>query len=75
MYNEVANDYEDALNYLGGYKNPEIAVQAFMKKNYSKDIQILDMACGTGAVAEILKKEGYENITGIDGSENMLKLA
>ncbi|XP_067863897.1 methyltransferase-like protein 27 isoform X2 [Heptranchias perlo] len=36
---------------------------------------VLDVPCGTGLVAEGLQKLGFKNIHGIDGSEEMLKLA
>lgn len=74
VYNDIAGSYETSL-LNADYKNPEVAVKAFLSKNFPKDIEILDLACGTGIVGEILKKEGYENIAGLDGSELMLKKA
>ncbi|XP_067863292.1 methyltransferase-like protein 27 [Heptranchias perlo] len=36
---------------------------------------VLDVACGTGMVAEQLQNVGFKNFHGIDGSEAMLKVA
>ena len=40
----------------------------------SSDAAILDLCCGTGQLAAILSDRGYR-VTGIDGSEEMLKYA
>ena len=40
----------------------------------SADASILDLCCGTGQLAHYLSAEGY-SVTGIDGSEEMLKYA
>lgn len=49
MYDEVAEGYDASL-IEAGYKNPEKAVEVFLSKNMSKDVKILDLACGTGIV-------------------------
>ncbi|MGH0153329.1 UNVERIFIED_CONTAM: hypothetical protein FKN15_036480 [Acipenser sinensis] len=36
---------------------------------------VLDVACGTGLVASLLQKMGFQNFHGVDGSEGMLHLA
>ena len=43
--------------------------------NLKKKIKILDAGCGTGYVAEVLNKLKYNNITGIDFSEEMIAIA
>ncbi len=53
-----------ALAVLGELVLPEIPPGA----------AVLDLCCGTGQLARILSEEGY-NVTGIDGSEEMLKYA
>ena len=73
-YDEVAQAYDTTINSVG-YKNYEKAVQVFLSKNLPKDVEVLDLACGTGVVGEMIHKEGYLNISGVDGSENMLKMA
>src|SRR4030042_3587050 len=40
----------------------------------SADAAVLDLCCGTGQLANLLSDEGY-HVTGIDGSEKMLKYA
>ncbi len=53
-----------ALAVLGELVLPEITAGA----------SILDLCCGTGQLAVILSEEGY-HVTGIDGSDEMLKYA
>ncbi|HEY95660.1 MAG TPA: class I SAM-dependent methyltransferase [Dehalococcoidia bacterium] len=53
-----------ALAVLGELVLPEISAGA----------AILDLCCGTGQLARFLSEEGYD-VTGIDGSEKMLKYA
>jgi SAM-dependent methyltransferase len=53
-----------ALAVLGELVLPEIPDNA----------SILDLCCGTGQLANLLSEEGYR-VTGIDGSEEMLKYA
>jgi 2-polyprenyl-3-methyl-5-hydroxy-6-metoxy-1,4-benzoquinol methylase len=38
-----------------------------------KDISILDIGCGTGGLLHFLRKNGYQNIQGIDYSEAAIK--
>ena len=53
-----------ALAVLGELVLPEITAGA----------AVLDLCCGTGQLAQFLSEEGY-SVTGIDGSEEMLKYA
>lgn len=39
-----------------------------------KNASVLDLCCGTGQLAQVLNERGYE-VTGIDGSGEMLKIA
>ncbi|XP_057677493.1 methyltransferase-like protein 27 isoform X2 [Corythoichthys intestinalis] len=48
---------------------------AKVSAHYSGDRQaakVLDVACGTGMVAKMMKKEGFQQFVGVDGSEGML---
>ncbi|CAB1333243.1 unnamed protein product [Coregonus sp. 'balchen'] len=36
---------------------------------------VLDLACGTGTVASLLKKMGFSHFVGVDWSKGMLELA
>jgi len=40
----------------------------------SKNISILDAGCGTGGLLAFLRKEGYTNIAGFDGSADAVRL-
>ncbi len=62
-------------------KNFELTARKF-KWNYdrffvdlSKDAKILDFGCGIGQFLFYLKKEGFQNITGIDISESQIDIA
>ncbi|HNW05983.1 MAG TPA: methyltransferase domain-containing protein [archaeon] len=44
-------------------------------KNYSKDISILDIGCGTGFSLEFFKAIGYNNLEGIEPAKEMLLLS
>jgi SAM-dependent methyltransferase len=40
-----------------------------------KDIRILDVGCGYGALVHVLRECGYPNVIGIDGSQEQVDLA
>ena len=41
-----------------------------------KDLKIMDFGCGSGLSGQVLKdKYGYDNLTGLDVSEDMLNIA
>ena len=40
--------------------------ESFMQLNLDKSVKIIDIACGTGAVALDLQAKGYTNIDGLD---------
>ncbi|GCC18289.1 hypothetical protein chiPu_0017878 [Chiloscyllium punctatum] len=76
FYNTWATRYEKDLaliNYQAHTFAAEILDPVFPKKR--EDALVLDIACGTGGVAEQLQKRGFRNFHGIDGSEGMLKIA
>ena len=60
-----------------------LCVEAFNKAMQSKDvfphankdIKILDAGAGTGIIGEMLVKQGYTNIDGLDISQKMLEIA
>jgi 2-polyprenyl-3-methyl-5-hydroxy-6-metoxy-1,4-benzoquinol methylase len=41
----------------------------------NKEIKLLDIGCGFGSLINLLKKEGYSNLKGIDLSESQVKIA
>ncbi|XP_059087662.1 uncharacterized protein LOC131884043 isoform X3 [Tigriopus californicus] len=49
--------------------------QTFLNLRLDKDVRIIDVACGTGIVAEELRSHGYTNIDGLDPVEGYLQVA
>lgn len=70
----VANRYDDIVGEL----NVEIAeflYKEVLKLNLSKNTRILDLGAGTGLTSTPFIKNGYRNITMVDISEEMKKVA
>ncbi|PIK48033.1 hypothetical protein BSL78_15095 [Apostichopus japonicus] len=65
------------LQELGNqkYKGPLYVSTILAEVFKSKDISVLDCASGTGLVAEALQAKGFTNITGLDISEEFIKVA
>ena len=42
---------------------------------FKRKCPILDVGCGMGSVGEYLKQDGFLNISGIDCSKNLIKIA
>ena len=74
VYDRWSNGYDRYMNE-GGYRHP--AVCAALIARYISDINapILDAGVGTGLVGDLLGLLGYQNLTGIDISNSMLKIA
>ncbi|XP_076819520.1 methyltransferase-like protein 27 [Clavelina lepadiformis] len=79
-YSKLAESYEE--DFVGmGYDTPQVLASEALKllQETKKDLdncKILDIACGTGLVAQGLRNDGFKgSIDGIDGSEGMLKIA
>ena len=74
VYDRWSNEYDRYMNE-GGYRHP--AVCAGLIARYISDIHapILDAGVGTGLVGDLLGLLGYKNLTGIDISNSMLKVA
>lgn len=69
-YNKIAKTY-NAQRHL--YKNTKLLLK--FKKLVTRGACVLDLACGAGVpVVKFLVKSGY-NVTGIDFSSSMIKLA
>lgn len=49
--------------------------ETFLSLNLDKSVRIIDIACGTGAVAMELVAEGYSNIDGLDCMKSYLEVA
>lgn len=76
LYDRWAATYEEDLNRVdGGYANPQTIVDCFCRFVTDKSARILDVACGTGLVAQGLRARGFLRMDGLDGSEKMLEIA
>lgn len=61
--------------HWGGFSQLVLALMDRLILNHlPPQAKILDVACGTGHVSSLLVKEGYQ-VTGLDGSEAMLRYA
>lgn len=69
---EVYNDLLELINFT---EKNEIVSQVYSAEELAlpKDIQVLDVGCGTGKIAEMLFKEGYRNIDGVDASQKLIE--
>ncbi|CAJ1061266.1 methyltransferase-like protein 27 [Xyrichtys novacula] len=75
-YDEWAETYEKDSEMIH-YRAPNLVVE-FLDAHYPgdrEDIQVLDVACGSGLVAKLMVKLGFKHFVGVDASKNMLDLA
>ena len=75
LYDQWAGRYNTELINEYGYIAPFITVDKLKDFHLDKDIEIIDVGCGTGLVGLELHKIGYSNIDGYDISQEMLKAA
>ena len=52
-----------------GYRYPETIRDEVNSLDLQKDVRIIDIACGAGNVASLLKENGFVNIDGLDPSQ------
>jgi len=74
QFNEYSVYYDLLYKDKNYYQEVEYIINLFGKYSSSKPNNILDIGCGTGIHASILADKGY-NVTGIDLSESMIKIA
>ncbi|KAG9265674.1 methyltransferase-like protein 27 [Astyanax mexicanus] len=76
FYNTWAENYEQDVALLD-YRAPLLAAECITShfKGDKERAIILDVACGTGLVSAHLKRMGFCQFIGVDGSEGMLDLA
>ncbi|XP_068436623.1 methyltransferase-like protein 27 [Clinocottus analis] len=73
FYNTWAETYEQDHNFMK-YTAPNQAVN-FLFENFSgrpEEVQVLDVACGSGWVAKLMFELGFKHFVGVDGSQGML---
>ncbi|KAL8198725.1 UNVERIFIED_CONTAM: hypothetical protein K2H54_021912 [Gekko kuhli] len=76
FYDGWAPDYEQDVTVLH-YKAPRLAASclASVFQGSIADALVLDVACGTGLVAQELQAKGFCSFHGLDGSQGMLEHA
>ncbi|XP_063154969.1 methyltransferase-like protein 27 isoform X1 [Candoia aspera] len=76
FYNGWAEDYDQDVVVLQ-YQAPSLtaAFLASVFQGLLEDALVLDVACGTGLVAQELQAKGFRHIHGLDGSQGMLEHA
>ncbi len=75
QYDEWAASYDDDLVGDMQYVAYRDASDIFIERAGDQTMSILDVACGTGLVAEYLNSRGYLQIDGADFSREMLAIA
>uniref|UniRef100_A0A8C5LVK1 Methyltransferase like 27 n=1 Tax=Leptobrachium leishanense TaxID=445787 RepID=A0A8C5LVK1_9ANUR len=76
FYDQWAQEYEEDVSVLE-YNAPRLAASA-LASMYISDQEsklVLDVACGTGLVAQELRRYGFGLFHGVDGSKGMLQVA
>lgn len=73
-YNEY---YEQNVSYMKGQISSEFRYKQtvdVVKKYTDNNSKVVDIGCGPGTILELLKNEGYTNLTGVDPSCEILSL-
>jgi len=77
-YDNVAEDYAKAMT-AWGYCMPQLLTEALLEHGGLEtpyaDVKIVDLGCGDGAVGLALHEKGFTNLTGVDISNGMMKIA
>ena len=75
IYKNWAKKYEDDVINLAGYVGHLITSELLLSYLRNTQAKILDAGCGTGLVGEILNKNNFQNLIGVDFSQEMLNIA
>ena len=75
IYKNWAKKYEDDVINLAGYVGHLITSELLLSYLSNTQTKILDAGCGTGLVGEILNKNSFKNLIGVDFSQEMLNIA
>ena len=75
IYKNWASDYESDVINLAGYVGHLITSELLLNYLGNNESTVLDAGCGTGLVGEILYKNNFCNIDGVDFSQEMLNIA
>ena len=75
LYNNMAENYEEIVRGWG-YNMPEVVAEKIMELiETPANMKVVDVGCGDGLVGEALHIRGFSDITGMDISPEMLKVA
>jgi ubiquinone/menaquinone biosynthesis C-methylase UbiE len=75
IYKKWAKKYEDDVINLAGYVGHLITSELLLSYLRNTQAKIFDAGCGTGLVGEILNKNSFQNLIGVDFSQEMLNIA
>ncbi|XP_051916554.1 methyltransferase-like protein 27 isoform X1 [Hippocampus zosterae] len=76
FYDRWAQHYEQDIDLLE-FRAPRL-VAGQVAAHFGSERQaamVLDVACGTGMAAKMMKREGFQHFVGVDGNERMLERA
>ena len=74
VYDDWAAEYEQHMKNVG-YTHPAMVASMVARHVAPTARRILDAGAGTGVLGEILSALGYTNLSGLDASTGMLKIA
>ena len=74
LYQEWAPVYDQTIAQFGRYLSPD-RIADMAARLCSRDVPVLDLACGTGLLGQALAGRGFTNLTGVDLSAPMLARA
>lgn len=75
FYAKWAEDYDRQMLENLNYASPRLVAQTLEKFLDNREARILDIGCGTGLTADALHTKGYNNLYGIDLSQDMVDMA
>ncbi|XP_054476921.1 methyltransferase-like protein 27 [Anoplopoma fimbria] len=76
FYDSWAETYEQDLQMVN-FRAPNLGVD-LLNANFSgnrEEVQVLDVACGSGLVTKLMVELGFKHFVGVDGSQGMLDQA
>lgn len=74
FYDDWADNYDKDMKQAYDYATPRRMVD-LVSEYLTTDTRILDVGVGTGLVGELLFQRGFRDLTGIDFSAGMLRVA
>lgn len=76
MFNTISEKYDFMNNIMSFGTHYYVKFKSVQNLNIKPNNNIIDLCCGTGDLARIIKNlHPTTNVTGIDFSENMIKIA